>query len=40
MMHANLPYLGGQKKFGDERPFTREGNYLVVLAVSVCFLKF
>ena len=25
-----LPYLGGQKKFGDERPFTHEGNYLVL----------
>ena len=27
-----LPYLGGgQKEFGDERPFTRQGNYLVVI---------
>ena len=31
MMYVNLPYLVGQKKFGDERPFTREGNYLVFI---------
>ena len=30
-----LPYLVGQKKFGDERPFTREGNYLVKYSGTV-----
>ena len=30
MMHVNFPYLGRQEKFGDQRPFTREGNYLVI----------
>ena len=28
---------GGQKKFGDERPFTREGNYLVFHLAHLCF---
>ena len=35
MMHVNLPYLGRQKKFGEERPFTREGTYLVIYLVIV-----
>ena len=30
-------FNGGQKKFGDERPFTREGNYLVYIHCPVTY---
>ena len=29
-------YLGGQRKFWDERPFTCKGNYLVLDVIKYC----